>query len=237
MLRNYILIALRSLGRNRLFSFINIFGLALSMSVCMMIILRTKDQLSYDRFHPDAAHTFRITSKVTDKRSQTAVFASSPIPLAEKLGDRIPGETVVVYAAANQDLSYGNKTLKFRGAFTQPSFFQVFGFHLSEGEASTSLQKPFSIVLSGEMAERLFGREDGMGKLVNLDKFGSFLVTGILKTPEGKSHLDFDGYVSASTLPVLEKGGILPNESASWNPFLSSYTYIHLNKDQSVKSL
>jgi putative ABC transport system permease protein len=70
MLKNYLKIALRTLSRHKLFSFINIFGLALSMSVCMIVMIRIKDQLSYDSFHPHANRTYRILSEVSNKKGR-----------------------------------------------------------------------------------------------------------------------------------------------------------------------
>lgn len=235
MLKNYFKIALRSLMRNRLFSFINIFGLALSMSVCMMIILRTKDQLSYDHFHAHKDRIFRVISKVTDKKNGEYLLASTPLPIKEKLNDpSIVEETVNIYSAIDQDAGYGDRAIHLLGAFTQPAFFKVFGFRLAAGNEKTALEQPNSIVLSADAAKRLFGNENPMGKIVAFDKLGDFLVTAVLQKPEGKSHLDFDVFASASSLPLLEKTGKLPPQSDSWNPFQPSYTYVLL-KNASFK--
>src|ERR1700750_2698647 len=85
MIRNYLKIALRTLSRHKLFSFINIFGLALSMSVCMIVMLRLKDQLSYDKFHPHAERTYRILSEVNNKKGDKFTLASTPLPLKQYL--------------------------------------------------------------------------------------------------------------------------------------------------------
>ena len=85
MIRNYLKIAWRNLLKNRLTSFINIFGLGLSMSVGLMIMIRLQDQLSYDKFHPSPSSTFRITSEYQKKNDVKWKMASTPIPLNETL--------------------------------------------------------------------------------------------------------------------------------------------------------
>jgi len=82
MWRNYILIAARSLQKHKLFSFINVFGLALSVSVCMIVLVRVVDAFEYDRFHPESSLVYRITTSVTNPQGETITFASSPLPLA-----------------------------------------------------------------------------------------------------------------------------------------------------------
>ena len=79
MFFNYIKIAVRNFRRHKLFSFINIFGLALSMSVCLLVLLRIKDQVGYDKFHPLADRTYRITTTLTNKQGNTYRFATSPL--------------------------------------------------------------------------------------------------------------------------------------------------------------
>ena len=238
MIKNYIKIAFRNLTRNRLFSFINIFGLALSMSVCMMVMLRTKDQLSYDRFHPHIGRTYRIITQVTDRKNDPYYLASTPLPLKNAVEDSSLEEGIVnIYAAIQHDASYKDKAIKISGAFTQSSFFSVFGFRLSEGDERTALDKPNSIILTDDAAQRLFGKEDAIGKTISLDKLGEFLITGILKRPKGKSHLTFDAYASSSTLPNLEKNHQLPEQSSVWNPFQPLYTYLLLKKGKGLNEI
>jgi putative ABC transport system permease protein len=85
MIRNYIVIAWRNLTKHKLFSFINIFGLALSMSIGMMVIIRTIDNFSYDTFHPDSDRTYRVLSQITNKEGDKWKLASTPLPLREQL--------------------------------------------------------------------------------------------------------------------------------------------------------
>src|SRR5215203_2270558 len=88
MLKNYFKIALRNLMKHKLFSFINIFGLALSMCIGLIVIIRLQDDLSYDHFHPAPERTYRLISEVTNKEGQDFNLASTPLPLADALKDK-----------------------------------------------------------------------------------------------------------------------------------------------------
>lgn len=238
MLKNYFKIALRNLGRHRLFSFINIFGLALSMSVCMMVMIRVKEEFSYDKFHPQPNRTYRILSEVKNNKGDQFHLASTPLPLRQELQQQsgVIADAVQVYPAIDHKATYGNKLIAVRGAFTEQSFFKVFGFTLAAGNAQTALQSPGSIVLGDDAAEKLFGEETAVGKVLTLEKLGSFVVTGVLNKT-GKSHIDYDAYVSSSSVPQLEKSGMLAAKSSNWDSFEFGYTYVLLNRNASQKQL
>src|ERR1700722_2297482 len=132
MIWNYIKIAFRSLKRNRLVSFINIFGLGLSMSVGMMVLVIVLDQLGYDRFHPFPDRTFRVVSAYHKNDGQQWALASSPLPLYTVLkADTTDIEEVVsLYPQLNGMAHVGGKELGLNGVFTEPAFFKIFGFTL-----------------------------------------------------------------------------------------------------------
>jgi len=229
MIRNYLLIAVRTLRRNKLFSLINIFGLALSVAVGMMVILRTKDALSYDRFHPAGDRIYRVITKVSEKQKNWLYAASTPAPLLPLLKD--PGvfdDAVSVAPAARQDVSYGDKAISMQGAFTQSSFFRMFGFPLAQGSKQEILDQPGNIVLSAEAAANLFGKEDPVGRIVILDKAGAFMVKGVLRPLTERSNLKYDYYISAGSLQALQKQGKADMDVSSWNTFQRVYTYVQL---------
>src|SRR5688500_12333374 len=127
MIRNYLKIAWRSLRKNGLFSFINIFGLALSLSVCMLVMIRMKDAFSYDHFHPEPDRTYRIISELKNKKGDHWKIASTPLPLEQSLlqDNNIAEKIVRIYPVINQKTTTETKELNIRGAFTEPSFFDV----------------------------------------------------------------------------------------------------------------
>ncbi len=136
MFRNYLKIAWRSLWKHKLFSFINIFGLALSLAVCLLVMLQLKDDFSYDLFHPHPARTYRILSDIVEnKNNKQYELASTPLPLRADLAqhrDEVE-DAVQLYPAIKENATFEGKKLYMNGAFTDPSFFKVFGFQLSSG--------------------------------------------------------------------------------------------------------
>jgi putative ABC transport system permease protein len=232
MIWNYIKIAFRSLMRNRLVSFINVFGLGLSMSVGMMVLVTVQDQLSYDSFHPHPDKTYRVISAYQRNNGQHWALASSPLPLYDALrGDTADIEAVVnLYPALNGAVHAGGKDLSLRGAFTEPSFFNVFGFKLASGDPETALKQPNSIVLSADAARRFFGTADPMGKLISLNGKSEYMVTGVLADPPAKSHIDFDAYASMANVPLLVQDKVLQDRSADWGDCEAAYTYVRMKK-------
>jgi len=239
MIGNYVKIAFRSLMRNRLVSFINIFGLGLSMSVGMMVLVIVLDQLGYDRFHPFPDRTFRVISGYHRNNGQQWALASTPLPLYDVLkADTSDIEDAVsLYPQLNGVVHVGEKELSLNGAYTEPGFFKVFGFTLSSGNPETALRQPNGIVLSPMAAVRLFGSADPMGKVIRLDKRGEFLVTGVLARTRGKSHIDFDAYASISGVPLLVQNKVLPDRSNDWGDCQAAYTYVLMKKGMGSRTL
>lgn len=240
MLSTYLKIAYRNLKKNKLLTFINLFGLGLSMSIGMMQMVIMQVDLSYDTFHPHPERTYRITSEYRQNNGNRFRLASTPLPLYNSLltdTDNI-AQVVNIYPACKGNAKTENgKELYLNGAFTEPSFFQVFGFTLAQGNPATALQQPNSLVLSATTAKNFFGDKPAMGKSIDVPGLGLFVVTGVLKDAPGKSHIDFDAYASASSIPTLERKGALPANSADWNSFYSGYTYVLLKNADGSKRL
>jgi putative ABC transport system permease protein len=232
MLKSYFKIAIRSLKRNRLTTFINIFGLGLSMSVGMMIMIRMQDELGYDHFHPHPERTYRVTSSYQKKGGEQWKMASTPLPLNEALAadTTIIESAVNVYPAFNGKASVEGKEMYVAGAYTEPSFFKVLGFSLKSGNPETALQMPNTVVINNTTAEKFFGTSNPIGKVITMENGTNFIITGILNDAPGKSHLKFDAYASYSSVTQLERVGMLPGKSNDWYAFNSGYTYILLKK-------
>ena len=240
MIKNYIKITLRNLWKHKLFSFINIFGLALSLSVCMLVMIQLKDDLSYDLFHPHPKRTYRVLSDIVEnKNNRQYELASTPLPLKNDIAQHTDEveDVVQLYPAIKEKATYDGKKLYINGAFTDSSFFKVFGFQLSAGSEQKALAVPNGIVLSETTAKRFFGNTAPLGKVLNFETLGLFQVTGVLKTPPGKSHIDFDAYASSLALPQLEKAKSLPEREHNWNTMNNSYTYVLVKKNTSEGNL
>ncbi len=239
MIKNYIITAIRSLRKNKLFSLINLFGLALSMSVCLVVIVIIADAFTYDDFHPFPERTYRIISDATAKNRLHDRSATSPLPLANKLQKDFPfvENTVRVYNAISDEVSFQGKKIQVKGAFTEPSFFNIFGFKLLAGDKQTAFENPYSVVLSKEKAGLLFPHENTIGKIVRLKNFDAdFTITGIIQDGY-KTVFNNDIYVSFSTLPDLIRQKKLNADLDNWKNYDGASAYVLLKKNTTVTSL
>src|SRR4051812_5385660 len=238
MFKSYLKVAIRNLQKNKLVSFINIFGLGLSMSVGLMIMIRMEDQFSYDRFHPNGDRVYRILSTYSKKTGEQWKMASTPLPLLKKIQaeSSLAESSVNLYPAFHGKATASGKEIDLDGFFTESSFFNVFGFSLGEGDPASALEKPNTVVISKNTAERFFGHENPLGKLISLENGTDFMVTGILNEPPGKTHIHGDIFASASSIASMEQKKILPNKSSDWFAFNAAYTYVLLkNKNDAGK--
>ena len=234
MIKNYFKIAWRSLWKHKLFSFINIVGLAAGMVICIIALIDYNKAFDYDKFHPVPERTYRIITDVTFKGNQKEAYASTPYPVAEQLkNDYSFIENIVhVVPAKYAEYEAAGKTLKTPTAFADASFFRVFGFHLLLGVFDNA---PHTAVVTRETANRFFGNANAVGKILHHKEWGDFLITGIVETPVKKSHLKFDVLAASSTIAVIEMGGVSIAEINNWTNPWSSYSYVVLKKG-SVKS-
>ena len=238
MIRNYFKITFRTLLKYKGFSIIHIFGLTLSMAICLMIIIFIKDQKSSDRFNEKRDRIVRVYT--TDKDiiyPEVKGYASTPGSLAPYLLDNYPFIEDVVRLRQNRgSIIYKEVAVSLGGLYAEPSFFNIFSYQLKEGNPQTALNEPYSIVISEETAFKFFGNDDPMNKILTFEKLGDFNVTGVLRGLEKKSHFGFDALFSFATVPSLENSGVLDTDMNDWSSFDRYYTYVLLknNVDQSV---
>lgn len=231
MLKNYIVIAFRNLFKFKTFSAINIFGLAISMSVCLLIIALVRDQQSYDTFHKNADRIYRVTSELENPYGRSHQ-ATSPGPLAPALRSSSPDIENTLrlrqYAGQvsipNQDNSFG-----LMGLYAEPSFFEFFDFELVQGNANTALSSPYQIILTSKAATRLFGDADPLGQILEQgDQI--YTVTGVLKELPTNTHVKIESLVSFSTIEANQKLGE-KIDLYNWNSTSFYYTYLLLDKE------
>jgi putative ABC transport system permease protein len=195
MFKNYLKIALRNIKRNKSYSFINIIGLSIGLACCILIFLWINNELSYDRFHLNADHLYRVVS-VDHSGGKTTIIGESPSLVGPTLLAEYP--EVVNYTRIQSGwkgsyyLNYGEKNFyNERLANADPSFFDVFHFPFIKGDPKTALQDRHSIVLTEELARKCFGNEDPMSKVMLIDD-EELTVTGVVKTIPSNSHIQFD---------------------------------------------
>ncbi len=203
MFQNYLKLAFRNLSRQKVFSFINITGLAIGLASSLIILLWVQDEMSFDRFHQKATRTYRLTAEAGDLQ-----VAITPAPMAPSLKEALPEiehiarlwpSTRAMMQAG--DLKFGEK----KGFYTEPSFFEVFDFKLLKGDTKTALAQPNGVILSEALAKKYFGTVDVLGKSLRKDNQDDFTVTGILALQPGNSHLQIDFLLPWSYVATRER--------------------------------
>ena len=216
---------------------LNIFGLSLSMSICLVLILLVYDHFQYDRFHPFGETTYRITTYYKGAEGLfDEAYATSSLPFKYQLVEDYSFVTI----GTNLNSSFRGEIrsphkimdvndVSVRSLFADEDFFHVFGFKLAEGDPLLALAEPYSLVLSAELAGKLFPGQSAMGQTVDFEDHGSYKITGIAAPTEHNSHIKFDALASLSTYPVLVDKGIATDSYQQWEHIWSNYNYLVLS--------
>ena len=233
MFSNYLKISLRNIRKHKAYSFINIAGLAMGMTLCILIFLWVQDELSFDRFHENGGQIFRVLS--TDF-SGGEVFRAAGVPslLGPTLFEEYPEVVNYTRVQVGWDgyfLHLGDKNfMQERLATVDPSFFEIFHFPFLAGDPKTALADKFSMVLTETLAKKAFGNEDPMGKIIQIED-RDYTVTGVIEDiPEG-SHLQFD-----YAFPSINMADFRESKFDSW-AYSQFATYIELKKNADPQAL
>ncbi|HEY4063891.1 MAG TPA: ABC transporter permease [Puia sp.] len=204
MLPNYLKTALRSLKKNRGFTILNVLGLALGLSVCLLIVFYVLDELGYDRYNTKAERIFRVN---TDIKFGTATFsfAQAGDPLAAAVIREFPEVDTAVRLAVSHGTRFkkGNtQVLEDRGVYSDPGIFDVFTLPMIEGDPVTALTAPNSIVITESMARKYFNSIHVIGRTLSMvDDSIVHSITGVIKDIPPQSHFNFDFFLSTTSLP------------------------------------
>lgn len=249
MIRNYFLVAFRNLIRNKFFSAINIFGLAISMSIGMAIIMLVADQMMYDRFNSKRDRIFRVTSRVvsnTGAEVGAVENSTSPMSLREELLNNYTGVHKVVrfkrgFGNNWMELEGQNVNIPLKGFFADPEVLDVLEYRLEHGDANTALVEPYSVVLTKKAARKLFKEENPVGSTLQVGDLGLFKVTGVLKETKQKSHIVFEGLASMSTVTSLasKKDGAVSfnTDLENWSDYWNGWTYVLIEESHTAKDI
>lgn len=242
MLRSYFRIAVRTLRKQPTFTFINIFGLALGMACCLLILRYVQEEQAYDRYHTDAEHIYRV---VTDRTfpDRTEAFATTPRSLADALRSDVP-DVQAVTRISNEHadrvmVQYEEQRFFESGVrFADASVFEVFTIPLHTGDPATALAAPRTVVISEAVAARYFRDTNPLGKHLRFRLSGDgdvfdYEVTGILAPPTGPSHLTFDFLASYEGHPFATTDGVFRTNWLGQNV----HTYIRLNEQADPAAL
>jgi putative ABC transport system permease protein len=242
MFKSYLKTSVRFLLKNKTFSFINIFGLATGTLCCLYILLYVQNQYSYDKQHKNVASIFRITTDLNLTGDKHHNAPSSP-PIAPALKNDFPEVENFVRVVETDKLGSNEHLLRYQeksfyetGAFyVDSTYFNIFNYHFVEGQAPHSLDEPYDVVLIKSTADKLFGNQSAIGKVINInDQWGKhdFKVTGVIDESLGKSHLQGNMFISMKSGPQ----GISIANDPDWagNNFLYSYIKLRPGADPNI---
>ncbi len=233
MYKNYLKIAFRNIKRNLMHSFINIAGLGIGLAASLLILLWVNDELSYDQFHENADTVYRVNENWYNSNGTKSLGPRTPYPLGAAMVNNYPEikRSLHYYGKGEYLISNGeNSFYENRFCFADSIFFDVFSFPLVSGDPTSVLDDPKSVVISESMAEKYFGNENPIGRVLQLNTTeGEFTITGIMKDSPQNSHLQFD--FVANFAYMVAKG-----ESLKWWHH-NFWTYIQLEEGVDAAAL
>ncbi len=233
MFKSYVKVAVRNLIRHKAFSLINVSGLAVGMTACLVMLMFVVSEVSYDDFHVHKDRIFRITAE-WGEAGNTRRFAASVPGVVPVLSTEMPE----VDAAARVRSVFDAVLTDDRGRafeeeniyYADPEILEIFTWNLTEGDKKTALAEPFSVVLSQKVAAKYFGTEEVTGKTLLLNE-DPCMITGIMEDLPPNTHLNGEILISYST---AQARGDYPD--SPWNVWGDDYSYILLKENASIEN-
>ena len=229
MIRNYLKIALRNFKRYSTYSILNISGLAIGMACSILLLLWVQYQFSFDRFYKNADRLYRVLERhYADGKLQQRALTT--YPLAPALKEGYP-EILRSSRYSNfwKTFIKGDNLVEGTIATVDKDFFEMFDIKFVQGDKNSTLNGPYDIIITEDMANRYFGKEDPLGKKMNLGQKKVFTVTGVIKNVPRNSHIYIDCIVSSEYLKFENEGNLSDWENAS------NYTFIEIMKGTDSK--
>ncbi len=230
MFRSHLKVAIRNLRKNKIFSIINISGLAIGIACSLLLFLFVKDELSFDRSHKNGDDIYRAYVEI-NINGKESINGKTAAPLGQAMIKNFP--EVISFARVGyfgaHNLRVGEKIFREVNMYgADSSYFSLFDFPFIAGDRRTALLQPNSIVLTKTMAEKYFDLENPLGKSMIIDGTGSYMVTGIVEDFSSYSFFNADFFVSMSTYPEARNDDWLN---------MGYYTYLLLQKGTHAKQL
>ncbi len=234
MLKNYLLSALRNLRKTKLFSLVNIFGLAIGTATCLLILHYVSFEKSYDQFHPNADRIYRIRYERDGNDGTSVRFASCCPVAAPRLKARFPEiEKIARIYRTRGAISYGDVNfIEERVYFIESDFLRILNFPAVAGEGFDALDKPNTAMITESTAKKYFGAENALGKTIRFDQKTDYLIVGILADAPLNSHIKFDFLLSYATMVNLYGAEL----QESWG-HTGFFTYALLRENTDAEAL
>ena len=243
MLRNYIKIAWRNLLKNKLSGFITISGLAIGLAACMLILFYVAHERSYDKFHTDAERIYAVEAQVNmagdtiymnSMNSTVAALTENASPaVSSSLRLKEEYKPIILKSSQQPNTQFSEKNF----SYADTNFFDFFSFKIVKGTTGAVLSKPYSLVLTEDMAKKYFGTQNPIGETISVKKDSTYLftVTGVMENMPSNSSIHPDFVASISSMPTMIEHQI-DFDSDVFR--LGSFpTYLKLNSAEAVKSV
>jgi putative ABC transport system permease protein len=240
MFKNYVKTGFRNVLKSKIFSTINVVGLSLGLTCCMLIILYVSNELSFDTYHKNYDSIYRVLHTYRDSNNGVAL----PAPTAEEfqvwgsapagpaIQNEFPGVEKFFRFTSTIELLFeanGKRIQENEMIFADSTAFKVFSWRLLSGNPETALTEPNSIVLTYSTARKYFGESDPVGELITVDKTETFKVTGVMEDVPANSHFKFPGLISMTTFHTWR-----PDIFDSWG-YVDFYTYLLIPNPQDAE--
>ena len=235
MIKNYVKIALRNLWKSKVYSFINIVGLAMGMAVAILILMFVVHERSFDKFHGKGDRIYRILAKMDmdGRQMQTINFNANLAPFLKEatpqVEDFVRIKTAYNKVTIKNPENPTNLFFEQNFIFADDALFKVFSFKMKSQNGSEVLKKPFTMVISERAAVKYFGDRDPIGKTLLYEGEHLFQITGVAENPPSNSSINFDFVASVNTIPQMGK-----NQKSMWEEAGAFNTYLLLDSEKSV---
>lgn len=223
MFLNYLKVTYRNFSRNKAFTFINIFGLAIGMAVCILLLLWVQDEFSYDSFHLNSNNIYNVVQEGVWNDGQAYGNRTIPYRLAPLMNELYPEieNHVRLRTFSGMMMKVDNKTFYEDVLLTEPALFEMFSFDLVQGDLEVAFNNIKNIILTEETAYKYFGNEDPMGKVIRYNDQTDFTVTGVASNPPDNSTISFNMIIPFELLGE--------EKINSWSWESSGYVKLHEN--------
>ncbi|HYX09601.1 MAG TPA: ABC transporter permease [Bacteroidales bacterium] len=236
MLKNYLKIAFRSLWRSKEYSLINVIGLAIGLAAAILILLVVQYETSYDSFYerPEDIYRPAITLEAAGRIDEIALSMTPLGPVLQEKYPEVEAYTRLSFSSNRRLFSYdGTKDYEKGFVYADSGFFKVFTPPIIMGDPETALTKPYSIVITPQLAAKYFGDNDPMGKLIKINNQDYYTVTGVIEPPKSNIHFTYRALASFTTLYEKRSHEAMDQ----WNSEINYYTYIRLIHGSSIRHI